>query len=79
MLKGPICGEMATEQSDLFHLFAGISGEMEIGDIPAAPGVDVDLLKQGDTDPLEVVVEVPVGKSKRARLELHSQGVERYR
>ncbi|WP_136604660.1 hypothetical protein [Paenibacillus dokdonensis] len=60
-----ICGEMAEQKNKLFSLFGGIAGEMSIEDIPPAPGVNVDLIKQGDNDPLEVVVEVPVGKSKR--------------
>lgn len=60
-----ICGEMAEQKDKLFSLFGGLAGEMSIEDIPPAPGVDVDLIKQGDNDPLEVVVEVPVGKSKR--------------
>lgn len=65
MLKAMICGEMAEQKDKIFSLFGGIAGEMSIEDIPPAPGVDVDLIKQGDNDPLEVVVEVPVGKSKR--------------
>ncbi|WII36827.1 hypothetical protein [Paenibacillus thiaminolyticus] len=65
VLENMVCGEMAAEQNNLFRLFAGISGEMSVEDIPPAPGVDVELIKKGDTDPLEVVVEVPVGKSKR--------------
>jgi hypothetical protein len=64
-MKILICGEMAEQKSNLFRLFAGISGEMSVDDIPPAPGVDIDAIKQGDNDPLEVVVEVPVGKSKR--------------
>lgn len=64
-MKILICGEMAEQKSNLFRLFAGISGEMSVADIPPAPGVDIDAIKQGDNDPLEVVVEVPVGKSKR--------------
>ncbi|GIO33250.1 hypothetical protein J2TS6_43910 [Paenibacillus albilobatus] len=65
MLKEMICGEMAEQKDKIFSLFGGIAGEMSIEDIPPAPGVDVDLIKQGDNDPLEVIVEVPVGKSKR--------------
>lgn len=33
--------------------------------IPLATGVDIDQLKEMDDDPLEVVVEIPAGKSKR--------------
>ncbi|MFD5022295.1 hypothetical protein ACFWMP_25675 [Paenibacillus sp. NPDC058367] len=57
-------GEMA-EEDRLFRLFGGVAGEMSVEDIPSAPGVDVEAIKQGDTDPYEVVVEIPVGKSKR--------------
>ncbi|NWL89575.1 hypothetical protein DMN77_18670 [Paenibacillus sp. 79R4] len=64
-MKILICGEMAESKDSLFRLFAGIAGEMSVEDIPLAPGVDINVLKQGDNDPLEVVVEVPVGKSKR--------------
>lgn len=64
-MKVLICGEMAAGPDNLFRLFAGISGEMRVEDITPAPGVDIDALKQGDNAPLEVVVEVPVGKSKR--------------
>ncbi|MFF2887010.1 transcriptional regulator [Paenibacillus sp. NPDC057967] len=46
-------------------LSATISGEMKPQDIPLAPGVDLDAIKAGDDDPLEVVVEVPAGKSTR--------------
>jgi len=40
-------------------------GGMKPEDIPLAPGVDVDAIKDGDDDPLEVVVSVPASKSKR--------------
>lgn len=33
--------------------------------IPLATGVDIEELKKADDDPLEVVVEIPAGKSKR--------------
>jgi len=60
-----ICGEMAEERSQLFRLFGSLSGEMTVDDIPLAAGVDLEELKKGDSDPLQVVVEVPAGKSKR--------------
>lgn len=44
---------------------AMISGEMKPQDIPPAPGVNIEAIKDGDEDPLEVVVEVPAGKSTR--------------
>lgn len=42
-----------------------ISGEMAIKDIPVSDMVDLEALKKGDEDPLEVIVEVPVSQSKR--------------
>lgn len=40
-------------------------GGMKPADIPLAPGVDLEAIKAGDDDPLEVVVSVPTSKSKR--------------
>lgn len=53
------------ETKRFFRLYAGVSGEMSVEDIPVSDAVDLDALKDGDDDPLEVVVEVPIGKSKR--------------
>ncbi|RIJ63613.1 hypothetical protein [Rummeliibacillus sp. POC4] len=64
MNKIIICGEMAENKKDIFQLFGGI-GEMNAEDIPVAPNVNIDELKKGDDDPLEVVVEIPASKSKR--------------
>ena len=50
---------------DKRFLAARIAGEMKPSDIPVAPGVNLDELKKDDNDPLEVVVEVPEGKSTR--------------
>lgn len=44
---------------------AVISGEMRIEDVPLAPWADLNTLKAGDPEPMEVVVEIPAGKSKR--------------
>lgn len=44
---------------------AALAGEMAVADVPVAPGVDLARLKDGDADPLEVVVSVPAGKSTR--------------
>lgn len=64
-----LAGEMDPGADNLHVLLTanvfGISGEMRIDDIPLAPGVDVASLKVGDSDPFEVVVEVPVGTSTR--------------
>ncbi|MNW34024.1 hypothetical protein D3C74_109910 [compost metagenome] len=56
---------MAKAKHKLILLPASISGEMNPQDIPVAPGVDLEAIKSGDDDPLEVVVEVPAGKSTR--------------
>lgn len=53
------------ETKRFFRLYAGVSGEMSVEDIPVSEAVDLDALKDGDDDPLEVVVEIPVGMSKR--------------
>lgn len=58
-------GEMAGHNEPVVYLQAGISGEIKPDDIPLAPGVDLTTLKAGDEDPLEVVMEVPAGRSKR--------------
>jgi hypothetical protein len=51
-------GEMASVQ-------AVVSGEMKVEDVPLAPWADLQALKTGDPEPMEVVVEIPAGKSKR--------------
>lgn len=53
------------KEKRFFRLYAGVSGEMSVEDIPVSEAVDLDALKDGDDDPLEVVVEIPVGMSKR--------------
>lgn len=42
-----------------------ISGEMRVEDVPLAPWADLQALKAGDPEPMEIVVEIPAGKSKR--------------
>lgn len=56
---------MAQNNTKTFRLFGSLAGEMQVSDIPTAPGVDIEALKAGDEDPLEVIVEVPASKSKR--------------
>ncbi|WP_018749846.1 hypothetical protein [Paenibacillus sanguinis] len=56
---------MAKAKNKLILLPASITGEMKPQDIPLAPGVNLEAIKSGDEDPLEVVVEVPAGKSTR--------------
>lgn len=58
-------GEMPVNNEAVAYLRAGMSGEIKPEDIPLSPGVDLTTLKAGDEDPLEVVVEVPAGRSKR--------------
>lgn len=60
-----ICGEIAQTDKQIFQLFGNLAGEMRIEDIPTAPSVNVEELMKGDTDPLEVVVEIPASTSKR--------------
>lgn len=47
------------------RLTAAITGEMRVEDVPLAPWADLNAIKGEDDDPLEVVVDVPAGKSKR--------------
>lgn len=54
-----------TTKKKWMMITASVSGEMKPDDIPPAPGVDVEALKEGDDAPLEVVVEIPAGKSTR--------------
>ncbi len=42
-----------------------ISGEMRVEDVPLAPWANLEALKAGDPEPMEVVVEIPAGRSKR--------------
>jgi len=58
-------GEMADGIDAVTYLQAGISGKIKPEDIPPAQGVDMAILKAGDEDPMEVVVEVPAGRSRR--------------
>jgi hypothetical protein len=65
-MKRLYVGEMAEKANGEFvSINALISGEMKAAEIPLAPGVDLEAIKAGDKDPLEVVVEIPAGKSKR--------------
>ncbi|AJA42406.1 hypothetical protein AJ85_05690 [Alkalihalobacillus alcalophilus ATCC 27647 = CGMCC 1.3604] len=62
-MKNPV-GEEEPLKSDSVRLNATVS-ELKPEDIPLAPDVDLDAIKDGDDSPMEIVVEVPVGKSKR--------------
>lgn len=65
MVERLFYGEMAAENNRVFQLFGNVAGEMQVNDIPVASTVDVEALKKGDDDPLEVVVEIPASRSKR--------------
>lgn len=54
------------------YLGAAITGEMAVKDIAVSSAVDIEALKSGDDDPLEVVVEIPVSQSKRGWHYTHS-------
>jgi hypothetical protein len=62
-LEMPIPATLAS--GEISQVQATVSGEMSINDVPLAPWANLDALKAGDQDPLEVVVEIPAGKSKR--------------
>lgn len=46
-------------------VLAVLSGEMAVKDVPVSESVNIEELKKGDDDPLEVVVEIPVSESTR--------------
>ena len=50
---------------EIIAVQAFISGEIQVEDVPLAPWADLQALKAGDPEPMEVVVEIPAGKSKR--------------
>lgn len=50
---------------EMVRVTATVCGEMSVSEIPVSPAVDMEALKEGDEDPLEVVVEIPAGRSKR--------------
>lgn len=59
-------GEMSERTAgEMVPIKALISGEMSVNDIPVNPNIDIQALKVGEQDPLEVVVEVPATRSKR--------------
>ncbi|NPV30641.1 MAG: hypothetical protein HPY58_13540 [Firmicutes bacterium] len=50
---------------EIYAVQAVISGEMRVEDVPLAPWANLEALKAGDPEPMEVVVEIPAGYSKR--------------
>lgn len=57
--------KLAGITGEMVRITASITGEMSVNDILLAPGINIEALKADDDDPMEVVVEVPAGKSKR--------------
>jgi hypothetical protein len=58
-------GEMSDIISGEIDSVNAILSSIKASDIPLASGVDIETLKAADTDPLEIVVEIPATKSKR--------------
>lgn len=50
---------------EITHLEATVTGEMSVGDVPVAKWANLEAVKAGDEDPMEVVVSIPSGKSTR--------------
>ena len=46
-------------------LEARLTGEMAAGSVPLSTGVNLEAILGGDEDPLEIIAEVPAGKSNR--------------
>lgn len=68
LLFAVACGEEAVLDATAVHLDdAGVLGEMAAADVPLGAGGEARLtaLQAGDTDPMQVVVEIRAGKSKR--------------
>lgn len=57
--------DLGLEMEGEIYIEAQVAGEMSVEDIPISPSINVDELKKGDDDPLEVVVAIPVSTSKR--------------
>lgn len=62
-----LAGEKPLE-GEMVRLEAVVAGEMSVEEVPASAAIDVQALKEGDSEPLEVVVEIPAGRSKRGWL-----------
>lgn len=50
---------------EMTRLEATVTGEMSIQDVPVAKWANLDAVKAGDEDPMEVIASVPSGKSTR--------------
>ncbi|ABR48728.1 hypothetical protein Amet_2576 [Alkaliphilus metalliredigens QYMF] len=60
-----LAGEQKAMHGEMDNISAILATSISPGDIQLAQNVDVEQMKQMDEDPLEVVVEIPAGKSKR--------------
>lgn len=59
-----LAGEQNAPRGEMDNINALLTN-ITPGDIPLAANIDIEELKATDNDPLEVVVEIPAGKSKR--------------
>ena len=59
-----LAGEQNAARGEMDNINALLTN-IAPSDIPLAANVDIEELKAADDDPLEVVVEIPAGKSKR--------------
>jgi hypothetical protein len=50
---------------EITSIQAIISGEIRVEDVPLASWADLQALKAGDPEPMEIVVEIPAGKLRR--------------
>lgn len=62
-----LAGEKPLE-GEMVRLEATVAGEMSVEEVPTSAAIDIQALKEGDNEPLEVVVEIPAGRSKRGWL-----------
>lgn len=60
-----LAGEQKLARGEMDNVNAILATGIAPSNIPLASGVDIEALKQADEDPLEIVVEIPAGKSKR--------------
>lgn len=56
---------LAGASAEIVAVSAHVSGEMRVEDVPVNTAINLSALKEGDDSPLEVIVEIPAGKSKR--------------
>ena len=59
-----IVGEMDCPDGEIDHLQAKLTS-IKPEDIPLSDGVDMEMMKSYDDDPLEVVVEIPASVSTK--------------